>query len=224
MILDGRPVSEPVGCRDGSGDAMSSLVVPTLVGQRVRLEPLTRDHVDAALRAANEDRTHYGFTWVPDTTSDMAQHIESLLSDFDARAGVPFVQFDQATDQVVGMTRYLTLRFRPEAPLPFGVEIGGTWLAGRAQRTGINTEAKSLLLKYAFDEWGVARVDFKTDARNERSRAAIERIGATFEGVLRRWQPSQVPGEENIFRDSAMFSVIDADWTAVRTRLESQLH
>jgi RimJ/RimL family protein N-acetyltransferase len=103
------------------------------------------------------------------------------------------------------------------------VEIGGTWLSSSAQRTAMNTEAKLLLLTHAFEQWGVGRVDLKTDARNERSRNAMARIGGTFEGVLRQWQPSQVVGEENLLRDSAMFSVIAAQWPEVRDALKSRL-
>jgi RimJ/RimL family protein N-acetyltransferase len=127
------------------------------------------------------------------------------------------------TGRTVGATRYLTIRFRPGERTPFAVEIGGTWLAASAQRTAINSEAKLLLMSYAFDEWGVARVDLKTDARNERSRAAMARIGATFEGVLRQWQPSQVVGEETLLRSSAMFSVLDSEWPVVRQSLKSRL-
>ena len=103
------------------------------------------------------------------------------------------------------------------------VEIGWTWLAASAQRTGINAEAKLLLLEFAFETMNVARVDIKTDARNERSRRAIVGIGATFEGVLRQWSPSRVPGEEGLMRDSAMFSVIAAEWPRVQAALQARL-
>jgi RimJ/RimL family protein N-acetyltransferase len=122
------------------------------------------------------------------------------------------------------MTRFLTIRSLPRHSVPFAVEIGGTWLAASAQRTRINTESKLLLLRHAFDTWEVARVDLKTDSRNERSRAAIARIGASFEGVLRHWQPSQVVGEDGRFRDSAMFSITDDEWPRVASRLVSMLH
>jgi RimJ/RimL family protein N-acetyltransferase len=105
-----------------------------------------------------------------------------------------------------------------ESP-PYAVEIGGTWLAASAQRTGINTEAKLLLLDYAFSVLGVGRVDLKTDARNDRSRNAMARIGGTFEGVLRNWQPSLVPGEEGRLRDSALYSILDTEWPDVHERL-----
>jgi RimJ/RimL family protein N-acetyltransferase len=96
-------------------------------------------------------------------------------------------------------------------------------LGAAAQRSGINTDAKRLLLGHAFEQWGVARVDLKTDARNERSRAAIAALGAQFEGVLRSWQPSHVPGEWDSLRDTAIYSVMTAEWPAVRERLERRL-
>jgi RimJ/RimL family protein N-acetyltransferase len=107
--------------------------------------------------------------------------------------------------------------------LPYAVEVGGTWLAHFAQRTGINVEAKLLLFTYAFETLGLARVDLKTDARNQRSRRAIERLGARFEGVLRNWSPSWAPGEAGRLRDSAMFSVVEAEWPEVRARLHAVL-
>ena len=105
----------------------------------------------------------------------------------------------------------------------FAVEIGWTWLAASAQRTGINAEAKLLLLTHAFETLRVARVDLKTDARNQRSRQAIARLGARFEGVLRSWSPSHVPGEEGRLRDSAMFSVTAAEWPDVKAHLAARV-
>jgi RimJ/RimL family protein N-acetyltransferase len=96
-------------------------------------------------------------------------------------------------------------------------------LAGPAQRTGINAEAKLLLFTHAFESWGVGRLDIKTDARNERSRQAILGVGARFEGVLRGWQPSQVTGEDDRLRDSAMYSIVAAEWPEVRRRLHARL-
>ena len=117
----------------------------------------------------------------------------------------------------------MTIRRLEESSSPYAVEIGGTWLAGSTQRTGINTNAKLLLLDYAFTTLGVGRVDLKTDARNERSRAAISRIGATFEGVLRHWQPSLVAGEAGRLRDTAIYSILDVEWPEVRAGLRSTM-
>lgn len=201
---------------------MDPLTTPTLIGRLVRLEPLQLDFVPDLVARANEDRGTYGFTVVPADEPAMVRHVQGLLNDRDGGLVVPFVQID-ARERVVGMTRFLTIRSRPDELRPYAVEIGGTWLAASAQRSGINTEAKLLLLRHAFEHWKVARVDFKTDRRNERSRAAIARLGATPEGVLRHWQPSQVAGEEALFRDTAMFSVIDAEWPLVEARLMSLL-
>ena len=118
----------------------------------------------------------------------------------------------------------MTIRRLDNSTSPYAIEIGGTWLAASTQRSGINTNAKLLLLDYAFETLGVGRVDLKTDARNERSRAAITRIGGKFEGVLRHWQPSLVPGEEGKLRDSAMFSILDVEWPDVRERLQTTVN
>ncbi|MBW4030977.1 MAG: GNAT family N-acetyltransferase, partial [Acidobacteria bacterium] len=195
--------------------------VPPLSGGYVRLDPLREGHIAALVDAANEDRTAYDFTMVPDQRAAMAQLVEALRWEFEVGLAVPFAQVDVAAQRVVGMTRFMTIRALPGRAAPFAVEIGGTWLAASAQRTRINTESKLLLLRYAFDVWSVSRVDLKTDCRNDRSRAAITRIGATFEGVLRHWQPSVAAGEEGRFRDTAMFSIIDEEWPRVASHLES---
>lgn len=103
------------------------------------------------------------------------------------------------------------------------IEVGFTWLARSAQGTGLNPEAKLLLFRHAFETWGVARVDLKTDARNSRSRAAIEAVGARFEGVLRNSSRSWVPGEDGRLRDTAIFSIIDTEWPDCRSRLEERV-
>lgn len=195
------------------------IAVPALAGRRVHLEPLASGHIAALVEAASEDRSTYAFTVVPQGHSAMSAYVDELLGDFDRGLVVPFVQVDATTNRVVGVTRFLTLRSRPGHTVPYAVEIGGTWLAASAQRSGINTEAKLLMLTHAFDRWNVARVDIKTDDRNERAKAAIVRLGASFEGVLRRWQPSQVVGEESAYRDTAMYSIIEDDWPAVAPKL-----
>jgi RimJ/RimL family protein N-acetyltransferase len=149
----------------------------------------------------------------------MDEYVGDLLQMWEAGEVVPFAQIEVATDRPVGATRLMTIRAIQGSTNPYAVEIGGTWLAASAQRSGLNTEAKLLLLEYAFGTWNVGRVDLKTDARNDRSRNAILRIGASFEGVLRHWQPSQVAGEENRLRDSAFFSILDTEWPRVREHL-----
>jgi RimJ/RimL family protein N-acetyltransferase len=188
--------------------------VPALVGPVVRLEPLAERHIPDLVAAAGEDRSSYAFTSVPDRAG-MPGYVRELLDDPSA---VPFAQVRVADGRAVGGTRYHNLRYAGGAA-PYAVEIGGTWLAGSAQGTGLNKAAKLLLLTHAFETWAVARVDLLTDARNARSRAAIASLGATFEGVLRSWQPSRAPGEDDLLRDSALFSIVAAEWPAVRDRL-----
>ena len=202
---------------------MENLQVPMMAGRQVRLEPLRYSHVGEALEAAREDRATYRFISIPSEITAMTAYVEGLLTESETGAVVPFAQVDVVSGRVVGMTRYMSIRRRNTDGLPYAVEIGGTWLRASAQRTGLNTEAKFLLLRYAFEEWRVARVDLKTDNRNERSKAAITRLGATFEGVLRHWQPSQVVGEDDRYRDTAMFSILDEEWPNRRTRLESMM-
>ncbi len=202
---------------------MSSYPIPTLNGAFVRLEPLTLLHVDGLLAAANEDRSTYGLASVPDDHGGTEGFVNDMLRMWEAGEVVPFVQIDVLRDRPAGVTRFMNIRSLRPLATPYAVEIGGTWLAKSAQRSGVNTEAKLLLLDYAFETWHVGRVDLKTDARNERSRNAILRIGASFEGVLRHWQPSLVEGEEGTLRDSAMFSIIDDEWHSVRERLTSLL-
>lgn len=184
---------------------------------------MTLATVDELVVAANEDRATYGFTRVPSTREAMNAQVEELLRQWLAGEGVPFVQVAAVSGRLVGATRFLTIRRRSPSDVPFAVEIGGTWLAASAQRSGINVEAKLLLMEYAFSTWFVGRVDIKTDARNERARGAIERLGATFEGVLRHWQPSLATDEGDLLRDSAMFSVTDDQWPAVREQLVARL-
>ena len=202
---------------------MSSYPIPTLTGTFVRLEPLALEHVDGLLDAANEDRTTYSLTSVPDDRDGTEGFVNDMLRMWENGEVIPFAQVDVATNRPVGVTRFMTVRSLRRFATPYAVEIGGTWLAKSAQRSGINTEAKLLLLEYAFETWHVGRVDLKTDARNDRSRNAILRIGASFEGVLRHWQPSLVEGEEGMLRDSTMFSIVDDEWPSVRERLASLL-
>ena len=133
------------------------------------------------------------------------------------------LQVRQVDGRAVGCTTYWDPRFWPGRSELSAIEIGWTWLAASAQQTGINAEAKLLLFAHAFETLGVVRVDLKTDARNEQSRRAIERLGAHFEGVLRHWSPSHAPGEDGLLRDSAMFSVTATEWPATRATLRRRL-
>jgi RimJ/RimL family protein N-acetyltransferase len=194
-----------------------------LTGARVRLEPLRPSHTAGLVAAAAEDRATYGFTTVPEGPDGVAEYVAGLVRLRDAGEWIPFCQVAVVGDRPVGVTNFLTLRVAEPGAAPYAVEIGGTWLAASAQRTGINAEAKLLLLGHAFDVWRVGRVDLKTDARNERSRQAIAGIGAVFEGVLRSWQPSHATGEQGRLRDTAIYSIVLAEWPAVRAGLEARL-
>jgi RimJ/RimL family protein N-acetyltransferase len=194
----------------------------TLTGTHVRLEPLARDQAAEIARAGAIDRSSYTYTPVPDGLDDAERYIDWLLTDRDRGLVVPFAQRRLDTGDVVGCTRYLELRHWRQRTEPDEVEIGGTWLASTAQRTAINTEAKLLLLTNAFDHWDVWRVAICTDALNQRSREAIERLGAKFEGILRSHRLVNQPGETRP-RDTAAYSIIRAEWPAVRDRLVARL-
>lgn len=195
----------------------------TLVGRLVRLEPLNLGHVDGLVAAAGGERDSYGWASVPEATYPaMEQYVRGLHQAWEAGEVLPFAQVRARDGQPVGGTRLLSARRRPEGAL-YALEIGGTWLAPDAQRSGINSEAKYLLMEYCFGSLRVGRVDIKTDARNERARAAIASLGATFEGALRQWQPSQVRGEEALLRDTAMYSVTAAEWPALRGSLAARI-
>ena len=199
------------------------LDTPTLAGELVRLVPLDLGHVAGLAAAAADGRDTFTWTRVPEGVEDAQRYVEDLLAERERGTVVPFAQLDAVDGRVIGATRYMHLRHRDGAELPYAVEIGGTWLAAGSQRTGVNVEAKLLLMTHAFEQWGVGRVDLRTDARNERSRTAIAGLGATFEGVLRGWQPSHVVGEEGLLRDSAMYSVLAVEWPAVRRGLAARL-
>jgi RimJ/RimL family protein N-acetyltransferase len=198
---------------------MAAVIEPvTIEGRVVRLEPLDRSHVDGLAAAASEDRSTYGYTWVPDGREATAEYVTEALAEHAAGNHVPFVVRSLATGNLVGVTRYLDI-WCWDRPVPTAVEIGGTWYAASAQRTGVNTECKLLLLTHAFETWEVARVALQTDARNARSRAAIERIGARFEGVRRAHKPAADGG----LRDSAYFSITAEEWPEVKAGLERRL-
>ena len=194
-----------------------------LRGRFVRLTPMALADVDGLLAAATEDRATYGYTTVPGDRDVMTAHVEGLVALRDRGHDVPFTTRDAGDDRIVGSSRFLWLRSYFDRDVPDAVEIGGTWLAASAQRSRINTEAKLLMLTQAFEVWNVWRVDLKTDARNERSRNAIERIGGKLDGVVRNWQPSLVPGEEGTPRDSALYSIVPSEWPAVRAALAARL-
>ena len=197
----------------------------SLGGPHVRLEPLALEHAAELTVAATADRSTYGWTAVPADEPAMHTYIAALLADAAADSVVPFVQRRLADGALVGCTRFLDLKWWAGRSVPAEAEIGGTWLAASAQRTPINTEAKLLLLTHAFESWQVERLAICTDARNERSRAAIERLGATFEGVLRNHRQQAghhtTPGAP---RNTAVYSIIPTEWPSIKQRLEERLH
>jgi RimJ/RimL family protein N-acetyltransferase len=200
----------------------------TLEGLHVRLEPLAMAHVSGLLAAASGPRDTFAFTAVPSDERETRDYVEGLLRAHAKETALPFATLDRATGHVVGATRFLNVEFWawPEgSPLQRGVdvpdvvEIGGTWLAARAQRTAINTEAKLLMLTHAFERWRVHRVSLVTDARNQRSRNAILRLGARFDGVLRA---ARIASDLTI-RDTAAYSIRDDEWPAVKAGLLARL-
>ncbi|MFJ5773494.1 GNAT family N-acetyltransferase [Streptomyces sp. NPDC093094] len=195
---------------------------PVLEGGLVRLEPLAHRHAAELAEAAEEDRSAYSFTWVP-RAAETGAYVDAQLARAATGLVAPYAQISLATGRAVGATAYLEPRaWRGEDRLD-AVEVGFTWLASSAQGTGLNTESKFLLFRHAFEQWRVSRLDLKTDARNARSRAAIGKTGARFEGVLRNWSRSWAPGEDGLLRDSAVFSVTEDEWPACRERLEARL-
>ncbi len=196
----------------------------TLEGRHVRLVPLTVDLAPALTAAADRDRSSFGFTAVPDSVPAMEDYIAGLLADAARDSVVPFAQVRVADGTAVGCTRFMNMVWWAGRDTPVEVEVGGTWLATDAQRSPLNTEAKLLLLRHAFEVWHVGRVAICTDARNERSRAAIERLGASLEGILRNHRPSAGHATTaGTLRDTAAYSIIDREWPAIRSALESRL-
>ena len=204
------------------------LTAVTLEGQHVRLEPLTLEHVGPLLAAARGPRDTYGFTLVPATEDEMVTYVRTALDMQAAARALPFATVDRGTGRVIGSTRFGNVEFWPWPPdsafqrgegVPDVAEIGWTWLTASAQRTPINTEAKLLMLEHAFERWRVHRVSLMTDARNARSRAAILRIGARFDGVVRAQRQSSDGG----IRDTACYSILDVEWPDVRAQLVARL-
>lgn len=195
---------------------------PVLEGALVRLEPLSHRHAADLAAAAREDRGSYGYTLVP-TADGVGRYIDEQSKRAATGRLAPYAQIAKSTGRAVGASAYWDPRLRPDGKRLFAINVGFTWLAASAQGSGLNTESKLLLFGHAFEDWQVDRVDLTTDARNERSRAAIAAVGAQFEGVLRNWGRSWAPGEEGLLRDTAMYSIIASEWPERRARLEERL-
>jgi RimJ/RimL family protein N-acetyltransferase len=208
---------------------MASFDNLVLSGRRVRLDPLSQEHVAGLVAAASESRETYGLTIVPDGAEAMGRYVQAALAERDRGASVPFATVDLARSAVVGSTRFMNIetwawpsgeRARPVPSVPFeAAEIGSTWLAASAQRTAVNTEAKLLMLTHAFEVWGLRRVNLKTDARNARSRTAIERLGARLDGILR----AQLPASDGGVRDTALYSILASEWPTVKAGLVARI-
>ena len=200
-----------------------------LEGRHVRLEPLTRAHVKPLFAAATSgSRESFGYMAVAATEAAMSRWVDDALSAHAVAQALPFAVVARAFDRVVGSTRFGNIEFwtwPPASPnqrgeeVPDAVEIGWTWYAPDAQRTGVNTEAKLLMLTHAFETWRVHCVRLKTDARNERSRQAILRVGARFDGILR----GHTVAADGTVRHSAFYSILDAEWPEVKERLRARL-
>jgi RimJ/RimL family protein N-acetyltransferase len=183
----------------------------TLEGAHARLEPLGREHLDAMVATGADESI---WTWMsvrPEGRNGFARWLDEALAQADRLA---FAIIERASGELAGSTSYLAIEAASRR-----LEIGWTWLAPRVQRTAVNTECKYLLLRHAFETLGCLRVELRTDARNARSRAAILRIGAKEEGVLRKRQLSQ----HGYQRDDVYFSIIDDEWPDVKVRLEAML-
>ncbi|MCY1036323.1 GNAT family protein [Corallococcus sp. BB11-1] len=212
---------DPVTPSAPAGDAQAPfreplpLVVPpvTLEGTAVRLVPLSTAHVPA-LAALCEPELFAHFSRVLRTQDDVADYVATALRAAVDGSEQPFAICERASGAVVGTTRFMEIQ-RGHRTL----EIGSTWLGRRVWRSPVNTECKFLLLRHAFETLAVMRVQLKTDRRNVRSRAAIERLGATFEGILR----NHMLVRGGTVRDSAYYSVLDTEWPLVRERLRGLL-
>jgi N-acetyltransferase len=194
----------------------------TLTGRHVQLEPLQLAHVEELVEASTVSRETYGYTEVPGDREAMQRYVERLVEDHADAKVLPFAQRRLDTGQLAGCTRFMEPRWWRGRRDPDEIEVGGTWIAATAQRSAVNTEAKYLLLSHAFEQWEVWRVAICTDEHNARSRASIERIGATFEGVLRnhRLRYNTATPEP---RNTAVYSITDSDWPAVKRSLEQRL-
>jgi RimJ/RimL family protein N-acetyltransferase len=200
----------------------------TLTGSLVRLRPVAPDDVPALVEASSENPDAYRWNTMPRSTEAMATYVDDAVDWWRNGDGLTFATVRRADDRVVGCTRFTRAEYWSWAegnPLrrtdgtPDVVEIGYTWLAASAQRTGINVEAKRLMLAHAFDTWSVHRVSLDTDVRNHQSRQAIEALGARFEGVIR----AERIGADGSVRDSARFSIIASEWPDVRSHLDRRL-
>ncbi|HXM67221.1 MAG TPA: GNAT family protein [Candidatus Acidoferrum sp.] len=201
----------------GSIASPLNIVTPlTMEGSVVRLEPIRREHATLFWEAAKANLDDI-FQWIPyrmKTRDDFEQLLDKALAEQDRGESVVFATVERSSGKVIGSTRFMNID-----RINRRVEIGSTWIAPAWQRTAVNTEAKYLMLRHAFEVWQCFRVELKTDALNQRSRNAILRIGAKEEGTLRR----HVITWTGRVRDSVYFSILDSEWPAVKADLEQML-
>lgn len=190
--------------------------VPVILeGEHVRLEPLDISHATDLFEAGNDKAIwRYKLVAQPEAVSDVRTWIDEILKSVATGREIAFAIIHKADKRAIGSTRYLDIQ-----PGHKTLEIGWTWLGRNYQRTAVNTECKYLLLSHAFEKLGAVRVQFRTDMRNEKSKRAIERIGAIKEGVLRKSHTTHT----GFVRDSVYYSIIDDEWPAVKQRLEGFL-
>jgi RimJ/RimL family protein N-acetyltransferase len=186
----------------------------TLAGRHVRLEPLSPGHVPALCEVGLDPELWRWTLTVIRTPEEMRGYVEAALRERDEGGALPFATVDMASGRAIGSTRFGSISMADGR-----VEVGWTWVARPWQRTPANTEAKYLMLRHAFEALGCVRVELKTDALNARSRAAILRVGAREEGVLRKHMKSQ----GGRMRDTVYFSILDDEWPGVRAGLEARL-
>jgi RimJ/RimL family protein N-acetyltransferase len=204
-----------------------------LEGTYVRLEPLSEAHTTPLVSAAAEDRSNYQWTVTPEGHEQTTRYVADALAKVAEGAHVAFATLRKGhgpggSDRVVGATRFYEMAYwqwppgaaRQRHGIPDVVDIGYTWLAGSAQRSVINTEAKLLMMDHAFEVWQVHRVALHTDVRNARSRAAIERIGGQLDGIMR----ADRPGADDTVRTSARYSIVASEWPEVKERLTARVH
>ncbi|MEO8192421.1 MAG: GNAT family protein [Gemmatimonadales bacterium] len=183
-----------------------------LEGKRVRLEPMQAGHLTALAEAGSYEELWRWTQAKADTRESMKAYMDVALAAAAAGVAMPFVTIDKASERIIGSTRFGNIDRENRR-----VEIGWTWITPQFQRSHVNSGAKYLMLSHAFDVWGCVRVELKTDALNQKSRAAMLRIGAKEEGTLRRHMLTY----GGRFRDSVYYSVLDSEWPTVRETLRS---
>ena len=199
-----------------AADPLNIVVPLTLEGSVVRLEPLRLEHAELFWDIAKNDLEDI-FRWIPysmRTRDDFRKLIDKALQEQERGESVVFATVERKSGQTIGSTRFMNIDRANRR-----VEIGSTWITPAWQRTAVNTEAKYLMLRHAFEEWKCIRVELKTDALNQKSRSAILRIGAKEEGTLRRHLITWT----GRVRDTVYFSILDDEWPAVRAKFEEKL-